>query len=88
MQKESARHRQEKEELMQRLERGRGKWDTSHPRHRLLDALHGFRKYFDRNAEDVNRWKRLYKGVSRDQKKVGSHGKPGPPHSFRVRREF
>ena len=58
-------------ELLQRLDRGRGKWDASHTRHRLLDALYGFSKYFDRNVEDVRRWKKLYNGVSRQQKKVG-----------------
>lgn len=71
MQKESPRHEHEKGQLLQRLDRGRGKWDANHPRHRLLDALYGFHKYFDRNVEDVKKWKRLYKGVSREQKKVG-----------------
>ena len=69
-QKPSPRHDKEKAELLQRLSRGTGKWDSSHPRHRLLDALYGFRKYFDRNMDEVKRWKKLYKGVTRQQKKV------------------
>lgn len=80
-QKPSLRHEKEKTELLQRLSRGTGKWDSSHPRHRLLDALYGFRKYFDRNMDEVKRWKKLYKGVSRQQKKVGvaTHALCPPP---------
>ncbi|CAI4213131.1 unnamed protein product [Parascedosporium putredinis] len=69
-QKESARHIAEKEKLLQRLSRDQGKWDSGHPRWRLLDTLYGFRKYFDRNAEEVRRWKKLYKHVSPAQKKL------------------
>lgn len=69
-QKPSPRHEREKAELLQRMSRAAGKWDGSHPRHRLLDALYGFSKYFDRNMDDVKRWRKLYKGVTRQQKKV------------------
>ncbi|PKS05976.1 hypothetical protein jhhlp_007809 [Lomentospora prolificans] len=69
-QKESVRHKAEKEKLLKRLSRDHGKWDAGHPRWRLLDALHGFRKYFDRNVEDVKRWRNFYKHVSPAQKKL------------------
>lgn len=78
-QKPSPRHENEKAELLRRMSRAAGKWDSSHPRHRLLDALHGFSKYFDRNIDDVKRWRKLYKGVTRQQKKVR---RPQAPHAL------
>ncbi|SPO01496.1 related to putative trehalase [Cephalotrichum gorgonifer] len=68
--KESPRHTQEKNVLLGRLDRGHGTWGPNHPRHRLLDSLYGFQNYFDRNMEDLNRLKKLYKNVSRQQKKL------------------
>ncbi|CAG7921062.1 unnamed protein product [Penicillium olsonii] len=54
--------------LLQSLERSNGKWDSSHPRHRLLTALYGFTKYKDGSQSDINRWKDLYKKVPKRQK--------------------
>jgi hypothetical protein len=55
---------------MQRMSRGNGKWSPSHPRYRLLDALFGFVKYRERNMAELNRWRKLYKSVSKMQKRV------------------
>ncbi|KAJ5957729.1 hypothetical protein N7501_012008 [Penicillium viridicatum] len=54
--------------LLQKLERSSGKWDTTHPRHRLLTALHGYTRYKDKNLAEVDRWRNLYKNVPKRQR--------------------
>ena len=61
---------EEKERLLKRLSKSTGKWNNHHPRHRLLDALHGFERYFERQNEELDRLKGLYKKASKPQKKV------------------
>ncbi|KAK1477651.1 hypothetical protein CCUS01_16604 [Colletotrichum cuscutae] len=66
----SPRHEQEKKNLLKRLSKSHGKWDTNHPRHRLLEALFGFSRYKARQMAELDRWKGLYKHVSKAQKAV------------------
>jgi hypothetical protein len=66
----SPRRRLEKVHLMRRIARNHGKWGPSHPRYRLLEALFGFVKYRDRNMAEVDRWRKMYKRVSKKQKHV------------------
>lgn len=68
-----ARHRQEKAHLLKRMDRKHGKWSSSHPRYRLLEALYGYSKYRDTNMAELDRVRGLYKNVSKAQKKVGDH---------------
>ncbi|KAK1723243.1 N2227-like protein-domain-containing protein [Colletotrichum acutatum] len=68
--KPSPRHEQEKKNLLKRLSKSHGKWDTNHPRHRLLEALFGFSRYKARQMAELDRWKGLYKHVSKAQKAV------------------
>ncbi|KAI9370124.1 N2227-like protein-domain-containing protein [Aspergillus egyptiacus] len=42
----------------------------THPRHRLLTALHAFRAYKEQNLAEVRRWRDLYKHVPKHQKRV------------------
>jgi hypothetical protein len=72
----SPRDRLEKVHLMKRMGRNQGKWSSSHPRYRLLDALHGFVKYRERNMADVDRWRKMYKSVSKKQKHVRAKSCP------------
>jgi hypothetical protein len=67
---DSLRHCQEKKHLMKRMDRKSGKWGTSHPRYRLLEALWGYYRYRERNMAELNRWRTLYKSVSKKQKRV------------------
>lgn len=67
---ESPRHRQEKALLMKRIDRKTGKWGTTHPRYRLLEALYGFTRYQERNMAELNRWRTMYTNVNKQQKKV------------------
>lgn len=67
---ESPRHRQEKAHLIKRMDRKHGKWGSSHPRYRLLEALFSFNKYKERNLAELDRWRGLYKNVGKSQKKV------------------
>jgi hypothetical protein len=60
----------EKTELLKRLSRKHGTWNSNHPRWRLLDALHGYVAYYSRQAEELDRLKGLYKKVSKSQKAV------------------
>jgi carnosine N-methyltransferase len=69
---ESSRHRQEKAHLLKRMDKNSGKWRTSHPRYRLLEALWAYTRYRERHMAELDRWRSLYKSVSKKQKKVGS----------------
>jgi hypothetical protein len=66
----SPRYRQEKAHLTKRMNRKSGKWGTSHPRYRLLEALWGYSRYRERNMAELDRWRTLYKSVGKKQKKV------------------
>lgn len=66
----SQRHEQEKRNLMKRMSKSHGKWDTNHPRHRLMEALFGFSRYKARQMAELNRWKDLYTHVPKIQKRV------------------
>ncbi|TEA15498.1 Carnosine N-methyltransferase [Colletotrichum sidae] len=68
--KPSARHQQEKKSLLKRLSKSHGKWDTNHPRHRLMEALFGFSRYKVRQMAELDRYKGLYKHATSAQKKV------------------
>ncbi|KAK7700975.1 hypothetical protein SLS64_010569 [Diaporthe eres] len=68
--KPSHRHEHEKKNLLKRLSKSHGKWDTNHPRHRLMEALFGFSRYKVRQMAELDRWKDLYNHVSKAQKKV------------------
>ncbi|KAK2605858.1 hypothetical protein QQS21_003698 [Conoideocrella luteorostrata] len=59
----------EKERLLSVMSRNHGTWSSNHPRYRLLDALHGFAKYYERQREDTDRLRGLYKHVSGAQRK-------------------
>jgi hypothetical protein len=64
------RHRQEKAHLMKRIDSKSGRWTSSHPRHRLLEALFGYTRYRERNMAELDRWRSLYKSVGKKQKKA------------------
>ncbi|CBX96263.1 hypothetical protein LEMA_P111820.1 [Plenodomus lingam JN3] len=66
----TARQRQEKAHLLKRMDRKSGKWGTTHPRYRLLEALFGFSKYRERNMAELDRWRSLYKNVGKKQKQI------------------
>lgn len=74
----SPRHEQEKKNLLKRMSKSHGKWDTNHPRHRLLEALFGFSRYKPRQMAELDRYKGLYKHVSKAQKAV----RPRPSRAF------
>lgn len=67
---EASRHDIEKERLLSIMARDHGTWSPNHPRYRLLDALHGFSKYYERQRADVDRLRGLYKYASKSQKQV------------------
>ena len=62
-------HEHEKKSLLRRLSKSHGKWDNNHPRHRLMDAILGFSRYKVGQMAELDRWKGLYKHVSKAQKK-------------------
>ncbi|KAJ6000290.1 hypothetical protein N7481_000699 [Penicillium waksmanii] len=64
------RHEEEHTRLQARLDRGSQVWDGNHPRQRLLTALYGFRQYKERHLEEIQRWRSLYKKVSKSQQKT------------------
>ena len=61
----------EKASLHHRLQRSVRKWDSSHPRHRLLSALYGYSRYREKNLENVNRWRDFFKRIPKKQRSVG-----------------
>ncbi|RYP51010.1 hypothetical protein DL768_003594 [Monosporascus sp. mg162] len=64
------RHREEKERLLERLGKKNGNWNLHHPRWRLLKTLWGFSKYRDFSYAEVNRWRDMYKKVTKQQKAI------------------
>ncbi|KAG6017810.1 hypothetical protein E4U41_004140 [Claviceps citrina] len=71
----ASRHDLERERLLSAMSTPRGgprTWSPPphHPRHRLLDALHGFARYYERQRADVDRLRCLYAGVSKTQRKL------------------
>ncbi|KAL4935388.1 hypothetical protein BDV06DRAFT_217469 [Aspergillus oleicola] len=56
--------------LQNRLSRNTGKWNASHPRHRLLMALYGFTRYKVLNLAEVKKWRDLYKHLPKSQKSI------------------
>ena len=80
----SPRHRQEKAHLMKRMDRKSGKWTTNHPRYRLLEALWAYTRYRERQMAELDRWRSLYKSVSKKQMKACTRA-PSPtwiPETF------
>ncbi|CAI7639963.1 hypothetical protein N7533_002028 [Penicillium manginii] len=67
---QNLRHEEEYARLQTRLGRESQVWDGNHPRQRLLTALYGFRQYQERHIEEVQRWRSLYKKVSKSQRKT------------------
>lgn len=66
----SARHKDERDRLAQRLDRKTGKWTANHPRWRLLKAIDGFRGYTRLNREDVKKWREVYGHLPQGQRDV------------------
>ncbi|KAI4955059.1 hypothetical protein J4E86_006371 [Alternaria arbusti] len=66
----SRRHRREKLQLLKRMDKKSGKWGTSHPRYRLLEVLWAYTRYRERHMAELDRWRSLYKSVSKKQKKT------------------
>jgi hypothetical protein len=64
------RHQKEEAHLMKRMNRKNGKWNSSHPRYRLLEALFSYSKYRDTNMAELDRWRSLYRNVGKKQKKA------------------
>lgn len=67
---DTPRHVEAKKKLDKSMAIGWGNWNAQHPRHRLLDALYGYRRYHERQKAEVDRFEGLYKHVSRAQKSV------------------
>ena len=63
-------HLEAKSKLLDNLRKDQGTWNTNHPRHRVLDALHGFSRYHERQKVELDRIKGLYKQVSKPQRLV------------------
>jgi carnosine N-methyltransferase len=68
---DASRHRREKLQLLKRMDKKSGRWGTSHPRYRLLEALWAYTKYRESHMAELDRWRSLYKSVGKQQKKVG-----------------
>ncbi|KAK2677749.1 Carnosine N-methyltransferase [Fusarium oxysporum f. sp. vasinfectum] len=70
---DTPRHVEAKKKLDKSMAIGWGNWNAQHPRHRLLDALYGYRRYHERQKAEVDRFEGLYKHVSRAQKSLLEH---------------
>lgn len=67
---DTPRHVEAKKKLDKSMAIGWGNWNAQHPRHRLLDALYGYRRYHERQKAEVDRFEGLYKHASRAQRSV------------------
>ncbi|KAF4340510.1 trehalase [Fusarium beomiforme] len=70
---DTPRHVEAKKKLDKSMTIGWGNWNAHHPRHRLLDALYGYRRYHERQKAELDRFEGLYKHVSRAQKSLLEH---------------
>ncbi|KAF5568494.1 trehalase [Fusarium phyllophilum] len=70
---DTPRHVEAKKKLDKSMSIGWGNWNAQHPRHRLLDALYGYRRYHERQKAEVDRFEGLYKHVSRAQRSLLEH---------------
>ncbi|KAF5577157.1 trehalase [Fusarium pseudocircinatum] len=70
---DTPRHVEAKKKLDKSMAIGWGVWNAQHPRHRLLDALYGYRRYHERQKAEVDRFEGLYKHVSRAQRSLLEH---------------
>ena len=66
-------HNEERERLLQRIDRESGQWDDKLPRWKVLEALHGFDRYNDITGAEIGRFEGLYKHVPQKHKQVGIH---------------
>jgi carnosine N-methyltransferase len=66
-------HVEAKKKLDKSMARGWGNWNAHHPRHRLLDALYGYSRYYERQKAELDRLEGLYKHVSKAQKSVSHY---------------
>lgn len=55
---------------MQTLQKSKGKWDSTHPRYRLLTALKAYLLYKPRSAADIDKWRNSYKKIPKKQRSV------------------
>ncbi|KAF2431357.1 N2227-domain-containing protein [Tothia fuscella] len=66
----SARHVAEKKRLIQSYEKSEENWSVTHPRYRMLQALHGFVRYQERYQAQVQEWREAYESLPEAQRKV------------------
>ncbi|TLD29148.1 hypothetical protein PspLS_04003 [Pyricularia sp. CBS 133598] len=66
----SLRHQAEKEQLLLRMDKSHGSWDTNHPRARLLDALAAYSQFGELTRAELKRWRDLYRNVPQKQKNI------------------
>jgi carnosine N-methyltransferase len=67
---DTSRHVEARKKLNKSMQRGWGNWNAQHPRHRLLDALYGYSRYYERQKVELDRVEGLYKHVSKAQRSV------------------
>ncbi|KNG82309.1 hypothetical protein ANOM_008946 [Aspergillus nomiae NRRL 13137] len=65
-----SRQQEEYSRLQTRLQRPVASGDTSHPRQRLLTALHAFHRYKERNLAETKRWRDWYKKIPKKQRSI------------------
>ncbi|KAM0338326.1 hypothetical protein ACHAPU_011378 [Fusarium lateritium] len=70
---DTPRHAEARKKLAKNMAIGWGNWNAQHPRHRLLDALYGYSRYYERQKAEVDRLEGLYKHISKAQKSLLEH---------------
>lgn len=73
-----SRHEAERARLLETLARDDATLSSTHPRHRLLDAIYGYQRYHERQWAEMDRFRGLYKHVTKKQKTVRTKH-PFPP---------
>ncbi|KAF4122057.1 carnosine N-methyltransferase [Geosmithia morbida] len=66
---QTPRHIEQDRKLAGRMKKTRD-MNVHHPRTRLLDALHGYARYYQRQREELDRLQSLYKKVTRSQHRI------------------
>lgn len=56
--------------MLEELRRDNGKWNSNHPRHRLLSAMKAYLRYGEDRTADLDTWRKRYKKLPRAQRTV------------------
>ena len=56
--------------MLHDLQRGSGKWNSNHPRWRLMNSMKAYSRYGEERTAELDVWRKRYKKLPRSQRSV------------------